>query len=65
MPTICPIAASKHRAEESSTDLAVVERRIIQRVMRETEGNKSRAAKQLGISRTQLYSRLRKYGLAA
>ncbi len=60
-----PIAAAPDRAEENSTDLAVVERRLIQRVMREAEGNKARAAKQLGISRTQLYVRLRKYGLAA
>ena len=59
-----PIAAAPDRAEENSTDLAVVERRTIQRVMRETAGNKARAAQQLGISRTQLYVRLRKYGLA-
>jgi transcriptional regulator with PAS, ATPase and Fis domain len=58
-----PIAAAPDRAEENSTDLAVVERRIIQRVMRETAGNKARAAQQLGISRTQLYVRLRKYRL--
>jgi DNA-binding protein Fis len=30
--------------------------------MRETGGNKSRAAKR-GLTRTQLYGRLRKYGL--
>jgi transcriptional regulator with PAS, ATPase and Fis domain len=58
------IAAAPDHAEEKSTDLAVVERRIIQQVMRETAGNKARAAQHLGISRTQLYVRLRKYGLA-
>ena len=31
--------------------------------MRETGGNKVKAAKRLGLSRTQLYVRLRKYGL--
>jgi transcriptional regulator of acetoin/glycerol metabolism len=31
--------------------------------MRETRGNKSKAARRLGLSRTQLYGRLRKYGL--
>jgi len=31
--------------------------------MRDLAGNKRRAAQRLGISRTQLYSRLRKYGL--
>jgi transcriptional regulator with PAS, ATPase and Fis domain len=47
-----------------STDLNVVERQAIERAMREVNGNKSRAARQLGISRTQLYYRLRKHGLA-
>jgi two-component system NtrC family response regulator len=46
----------------SSTDLGVLERQAIEQVMRETSGNKVRAAKQLGITRTQLYGRLRKYG---
>ncbi len=45
-----------------STDLGVLERQAITQVMRETGGNKVRAAKQLGITRTQLYGRLRKYG---
>jgi transcriptional regulator with PAS, ATPase and Fis domain len=46
-----------------STDLNVVERQAIDRAMRDVNGNKSRAARQLGISRTQLYFRLRKHGL--
>jgi len=46
-----------------SRDLNVVERQAIERAMREVNGNKSRAARQLGISRTQLYYRLRKHGL--
>ena len=37
--------------------------RTIERVMREAEGNKSKAAALLGISRTQLYGRLSKYGI--
>jgi two-component system response regulator HydG len=51
------------RAEEDSTDLSALERRTIQRVMHDTAGNKAMAAQQLGISRTQLYGRLRKHGL--
>jgi DNA-binding NtrC family response regulator len=31
--------------------------------MRETHGNKVRASRRLGLSRMQLYTRLRKYGL--
>src|SRR5882762_4731525 len=46
-----------------STDLGALERQAIAQALREVGGNKARAAKQLGISRTQLYSRLRKYGL--
>ena len=44
-----PIAAAPDRAEENITDLAVVEQCTIQRVMRETTGNKAQAAQQLGI----------------
>ncbi len=46
-----------------TTDLALVERETIARVMQETSGNKSRAADRLGLTRTQLYVRLRKYNL--
>src|SRR5262249_13860472 len=45
------------------SDLDAIERRTIERVMRETHGNKVHASRRLGISRTQLYGRLRKYGL--
>jgi DNA-binding NtrC family response regulator len=48
-----------------TTDLNEVERQVIEQVMRNTRGNKSKAAKRLGLSRTQLYGRLRKYGLDA
>ena len=44
------------------TDLETLEKRAIERAMRDTDGNKVRAAKQLGISRMQLYGRLRKFG---
>jgi len=52
-------------APVDSTDLEVLERRMIERVMRETSGNKVQASRRLGISRMQLYTRLRKYGLEA
>lgn len=54
-----------HAATAQTTDLNEVERQTIEHVMRETRGNKSRAAKRLGLTRTQLYGRLRKYGLDA
>jgi transcriptional regulator with PAS, ATPase and Fis domain len=46
-----------------STNLNVVERQAIERAMRNVNGNKAMAARQLGISRTQLYGRLRKHRL--
>jgi DNA-binding NtrC family response regulator len=47
----------------SSTDLGTLERHAVEQAMRDVGGNKVRAAKQLGISRMQLYGRLRKFGL--
>jgi transcriptional regulator with PAS, ATPase and Fis domain len=46
----------------SITNLEAIERRAIEQAMRNADGNKVRAAKQLGISRMQLYGRLRKFG---
>jgi hypothetical protein len=64
--------ASEHLALSSAgptpsgvcSDLGTVECATISRVMRECRGNKPSAARRLGLSRTQLYSRLRKYGIA-
>jgi two-component system NtrC family response regulator len=50
-------------ATAETTDLNEVERQMIEQVLRKTRGNKSKAAKRLGLTRTQLYGRLRKYGL--
>jgi transcriptional regulator with GAF, ATPase, and Fis domain len=51
------------RLPVATTDLRVSERRTIEQVLRETGWNKARAARQLGLTRTQLYVRLRKYDL--
>ncbi len=54
-----------HRAPESpATDVKTMERRLIERVLKETKGNKSRAAKRLGLTRKQLYGRLALYHIA-
>lgn len=45
----------------ASTHLETVERDLIERVLRECGGNKSLAARRLGLSRMQLYVRLRRY----
>jgi DNA-binding NtrC family response regulator len=46
-----------------TTDLGVVERTTIAKVLQESRGNKTKAAQRLGLSRTQLHLRVRKYGL--
>jgi len=46
----------------SITDLETLEKRAVERAMRDADGNKVRAARQLGITRMQLYGRLRKHG---
>ena len=53
----------RSRPAVAPTDLGVVERETIEHVMRECRGNKSKAAKRLGLTRSQLYFRLRKYDL--
>ena len=45
-------------------DLSTVERDMIAQALADCAGNKSQAAARLGISRTQLYVRLRKYHLS-
>jgi transcriptional regulator with PAS, ATPase and Fis domain len=53
----------KMRAPAPSSDLNIVERGTIERVLHESGWNKSRAARRLGLTRTQLYGRLKRYGL--
>jgi two-component system response regulator FlrC len=55
--------ATARSGESIGTDLSVVERDTIERVMRDCRWNKSQAAKRLGLSRKQLYMRLEKYEL--
>ncbi len=51
-------------AGADSTDLRVLERAAIERALNNARHNKSQAAKLLGLSRKQLYVRLRQHGLA-
>jgi DNA-binding NtrC family response regulator len=57
------LAISKELPALQKIDLGALEQQAITQALREVAGNKARAAAKLGISRTQLYGRLRKYGL--
>ena len=46
-----------------ATDLNSLEREVMARVLRECNWQRSNAARRLGLSRTQLYSRIHKHGL--
>ena len=40
-----------------------MERRAIEKALRQTDWNKAKTARLLGLTRTQLYGRLRRYGI--
>ncbi len=49
--------------EDSPTTLEELEKRYIAKVLKITSGNRSKAAKILGLSRRSLYRKLKRYGL--
>ena len=51
--------------DEAEVNLDALQRRTIARVLNQVRGNKSQAAKRLGLTRNQLYERLRRYNLEA
>jgi DNA-binding NtrC family response regulator len=64
-PTIAPGAgAEPAAADRGEWSLADVEKEHIQRVLRRHHGNATSAARQLGISRTTLWRKLRAYKIA-
>jgi transcriptional regulator with GAF, ATPase, and Fis domain len=58
-PTSTPSPSLPHEG----FDLAAMERDFLEKALGEAKGNKSKAARLLGLSRAQLYSRLEKYGV--
>ncbi len=61
-PAHFPFQLQPHQSGNSQS-LEEVERAHIERVVRQCQGNLSRAARILGIDRSTLYSKLRRYGL--
>ena len=49
--------------EDSPTTLEELEKRYIAKVLKLTSGNRSKAARILGLSRRSLYRKLKRYGL--
>jgi DNA-binding NtrC family response regulator len=58
--TLEPVQPSSATA---TTDLVALERTTISQVLEEVDWNKALAARRLGLSRTQLYVRLKKYSI--
>jgi transcriptional regulator with GAF, ATPase, and Fis domain len=54
-------AQAPERAHAETTNVKAIERQLIEQVLRECQGNKSEAARRLGLTRKQLYVRLRQY----
>ena len=61
-PAVTPTVSRVPEAP-SATDLPRAERAMVERALKEARFNKSKAARALGLTRTQLYVRLRRHGL--
>jgi transcriptional regulator with GAF, ATPase, and Fis domain len=67
-PALAPAKAADSAKRSSSPpaaagDLEIVERTMIEQALQQSRFNKSKAARVLGLTRQQLYVRLRRYGL--
>jgi DNA-binding NtrC family response regulator len=62
-PNHLTLESGARSVRNDTTDLSVVERTTIAKVLQGCRGNKTRAARRLGLTRTQLHLRIRKYGL--
>jgi len=72
-PPALPAPSERQRAEGSErseskgpavADLQSMERTMIEQALQNARFNKSKAAKELGLTRTQLYVRMRRHGLS-
>jgi two-component system, NtrC family, response regulator HydG len=55
--------STAHAREEDTFNLDEIERTVIKKVLLKCEGNISKAATELGLTRTSLYRRMEKHGL--
>lgn len=61
--SLFPNSAQSNEDSFSTMNLEEVEKQIIQKALLKFEGNVSKAAKELGLTRTSLYRRMEKHGL--
>jgi len=72
LPVTPPRAAAASLADDAAStslpaggvNLEAIERTLVVKALTQSRHNKTRAAKLLGLTRAQLYSRIEKYGLA-
>jgi transcriptional regulator with GAF, ATPase, and Fis domain len=64
LPTPRPGNGKNIESPAHSQSLGDVERNLVESALREARNNKALAARRLGISRSQLYSRIQKYGIS-
>jgi transcriptional regulator with GAF, ATPase, and Fis domain len=62
-PSSVPPPSSPEPRREEGSDLKSVEKTMIEKALHDARFNKSVAAKALGLTRSQLYARLRRHGL--
>jgi transcriptional regulator of acetoin/glycerol metabolism len=60
---VIELRAAGQARPAAATDLGNVEREMIARMLRDCRWNKLRAPARVGLSRTQLYHRMRKHGI--
>jgi DNA-binding NtrC family response regulator len=60
---LSPIGESKDELQLETYDLETIEKNVIKKVLKQNQGNVTKAADQLGLTRTSLYRRMEKYDL--
>lgn len=60
---LSPVKDQTEELELETYDLETIERNVIKKVLKQNQGNVTKAALQLGLTRTSLYRRMEKYDL--
>ena len=60
---LSPVGENKDELQLETYDLETIEKNVIKKVLKQNQGNVTKAAEQLGLTRTSLYRRMEKYDL--